>query len=251
MICNVYFSGRGTTKRYAEAMAEGTGKIAVSYDWRKQEERIPLTFSHDDLLLFSMPVYGGFIPRFTAELIPLLKGSSTPAVILAVYGNRDYDDALIQMRDLLEKQGFAVKAAGAVVAEHSIFPTVASGRPDDNDINEVKDFAAHAVRTIKEDGEPEIPGRKDWDSSAFKGTPFHPEADGRCTGCLTCVKACPVSAISKTDPRHTDAERCISCGACIISCPAGARGYWKKEYEEARASFESKCSIRRENIFWL
>ena len=88
-----------------------------------------------------MPVYGGFIPHICAERVSTLEGNHTPAVIAAVYGNRHYDDALVQMRDLLEKQGFIVIAAGAFLAEHSIFTTVAAGRPDEDDRAAMKEFA--------------------------------------------------------------------------------------------------------------
>ena len=45
------------------------------------------------------------------------------------------------MKDILTEQGFYVIAAGAFIAEHSVFPSVASGRPDDKDKAEMKAFA--------------------------------------------------------------------------------------------------------------
>ena len=62
-----------------------------------------------------MPVYGGFIPQVCAHMEKNLKGDYTPAVIAAVYGNRHYDDALLQMKDILTEQGFVVKIGRAHV----------------------------------------------------------------------------------------------------------------------------------------
>ncbi|GAB6060055.1 NADH-quinone oxidoreductase subunit NuoF [Desulfonatronum parangueonense] len=45
-----------------------------------------------------------------------------------------------------------------------------------------------------------------------------------CTGCMACVKVCPVEAISgtKKQPHHIDQQICIRCGACRQSCKFGA-----------------------------
>ena len=125
---NVYFSGKGTTKACADCIASEMGMEVKEHDWLTPaavQEKIQIPAG--EALLFSMPVYGGFIPHICAERVSTLGGNHTPAVIAAVYGNRHYDDALVQMRDLLEKQGFIVIAAGAFLAEHSIFTTVAGG----------------------------------------------------------------------------------------------------------------------------
>lgn len=104
-----------------------------SYNWINTPCNELLEIPKDDVLLFSMPVYGGVIPQLCAHMAENIKGDNTLAVIAAVYGNRHYDDALLQMKDLLTKQGFVVIAAGAFLAEHSIFPSVASERPDEKD----------------------------------------------------------------------------------------------------------------------
>lgn len=48
--------------------------------------------------------------------------------------------------------------------------------------------------------------------------------DGRtCTGCRTCVKRCPMDAITVTDRRAcVDDARCIGCGLCSTTCPENA-----------------------------
>ena len=49
---------------------------------------------------------------------------------VVLFGNRNYDDALIELRDLLQADGFGCIAAGAFVGEHSFSRTLGAGRPD-------------------------------------------------------------------------------------------------------------------------
>jgi len=86
-----------------------------------------------DLAIIGVPVYAGRVPEIAAHRLKEIKGAGTPAVVVAVYGNREFEDALVEMRDIAIAQGFEVVAAGAFIAEHS-FSTdelpIAAGRPD-------------------------------------------------------------------------------------------------------------------------
>lgn len=45
----------------------------------------------------------------------------------------------------------------------------------------------------------------------------------KCTGCESCVDACPLSAISMKDGvAVVDPETCGDCGACVDACPVQA-----------------------------
>lgn len=247
---NIYFSGKGTTKICAECIGAGLHLEEKSYDWRKQPCETRLEIPREDVLLFSMPVYGGFIPRMCAEMAVNLKGSQTPAIIAAVYGNRHYDDALLQMKDLLTAQGFWVIAAGAFLAEHSIFPAAAAGRPDEKDRAAMAAFSAECSRMLSDldqaqYGEIQVPGKAGYDAQSFKGVPFQPDGDKACNGCMACVDACPKKAIDSKHPCETDKELCISCGACISVCPTGARNYHGDAYQAAGAQFVERCSAYR------
>ena len=247
---NVYFSPKGTTKLCADCIADSLDLERSDYDWLTAKEPEKAEIPSEDVLLFSMPIYGGYIPKLCAERTAVLKGSRTPAIITAVYGNRHYDNALIQMKDLLEKQGFVVIAAGAFLAEHSIFPAVAAGRPDESDKAAMENFAQTcrgllAKREQWENREIELPGNPDYDASGFKGVPFKPDGDETCTGCGACVSVCPRGAISRENPRVTDETLCISCGACIRICPEKARDYHGEAYQLAGKGFAEKCAAYR------
>ena len=143
-----------------------------------------------------------------------------------------------------------VIAAGAFLAEHSVFPSVASGRPDARDKAAMEDFAAKCCsllkkKDIKEYGEIMLPGTPGYDGFSYEGVPFKPCGDEKRIGCGACVKICPQKAICAENPCQTDEERCIACGACIKACPTGARNYHSELYEQVRADFEKLCAEYR------
>ena len=254
---NIYFSAKGTTKLCAGYIGERLGMETKETNWLGQPGIEATELAADDVLLFTMPVYGGFIPKLCASMAENLKGNDTPAIIAAVYGNRHYDDALIQMKDILQARGFKVIAAGAFLAEHSIFPAVGAGRPDDNDKEAMADFAAECVKLLSardswKDGELNVPGKRDYDADSFRGVPIRPDGGKNCTGCGKCVKLCPTNAIDAEKPRKTDSGRCISCGACIKVCPEGARDYHGAIYKAAGMQFKKQCAeYRKPEVYYV
>ena len=60
---------------------------------------------------------------------------------MVCYGNRNFDDSLVELRDLLEADGFRTVAAGAFIGEHSFSTTLAAGRPDQTDLERAARFA--------------------------------------------------------------------------------------------------------------
>lgn len=44
-----------------------------------------------------------------------------------------------------------------------------------------------------------------------------------CTGCGTCVDACPSEAIAMVEGKAVvDPEKCVDCGLCVNECPVEA-----------------------------
>ena len=138
----IYYSPTGTSKRVAMAFAEGLDKAGASFPGTRQtdlttdfsEDPVPLG---DSLVVAAAPVYGGRLAETAVKRFSRLKGSGTPAVAIVLYGNRDYEDALVELQDLLEDAGFKVVAAAAFIGEHSYSRPampVAEGRPDSADI---------------------------------------------------------------------------------------------------------------------
>jgi flavodoxin len=142
----VYFSPTGSTRRIVEEIARGVGASEEHVDLTRPEAK---TRYFDDfgseLTIIGSPVYAGLVPVEAARRLRRLRASSTPAVTVVVYGNRAYDDALIELTDLAKERGFKSVAAGAFIAEHTFSTTevpVAMGRPDTLDLRRAREFGA-------------------------------------------------------------------------------------------------------------
>jgi flavodoxin len=141
----VYFSPTGTTKAVVWGIARGINHSNVELlditrpDARKQ----PLQISENELLVIAVPVYMGRVPALLIEWLQAIKGHNTPAVCVVVYGNRVYDDALLELNDIVKQCGCNPIAGAAYIGEHSFSnsetPT-AQGRPDASDLKHAELF---------------------------------------------------------------------------------------------------------------
>lgn len=250
---SIFFSPRGTTKRVARTIAQ---------DWpaRREQDLIysPLTqeleIPAEEPVLVCLPVYYGRIPALCRTMLRThLKGRGGPALAVVVYGNRAYDDALLELTDLLTECGFRVAGAAAFVARHSIYTRVAADRPDAGDRAVMAEFAARCRTRIQAGAwEPvEVPGDPDYRSREIPQTTVFPDCNDRCMKCYACFRACPTRAIPEEAPWQTDHTRCINCGACIFLCPTQARDHRGEKFQEKAKLFEEKCAPRREPEYFL
>ena len=247
---SIYFSPKGTTQATARAITaswEGVTERDLLTDPLREDLVLPA----EEPVLVALPVYAGRIPGLCREQLEArLQGGGGPAVAVVVYGNRAYDDALAELQDLLEARGLRVVAAGAFVAEHSIFSQVAAGRPDEADRAAMADFGRRCREVLSafQPGEPRAPltVKGSHDLKPAKAVPFHPECGEGCTRCGKCAALCPAGAIPAEKPWVTLDERCISCGSCIRICPVHVRSYQGAAYTAAAAGFAARCGARRE-----
>ena len=180
--------------------------------------------SDGDLLIVGVPSYAGKVPEMAVRSLRRFLGNNTPAIIVSVYGNRAYDDTLIELKDLMESHGFKFLSAAAVIAQHSIFPKIAEGRPNADDMEKLHEFASKSRELLIQ-----IPKMSAVSRLMVKGNrpyrdtkpiPLHPEGSkGKCISCHACVKMCPVGAITMKEPYKTNEKKCISCGRCVVVCP--------------------------------
>ena len=214
-----YFSPTGGTKKVSDIFAAAIGKDVVWHDLGDKQK--PTKQPQGELIVVAAPVFAGRIPSVVREKIKTLAGEGKQAVTIAVYGNRAYEDALLEMNDILKQAGFTVIAAAAFVAQHSIVPEVGAGRPDAEDIKEIRTFA-EAVKNSASAENIHVPGNRPYKPGMnVQVTPLSLPA---CTACGACAKICPTDAIANEDGNMaTDAAKCILCMACVHACPLNAR----------------------------
>lgn len=253
-ILQLTFSPTGGTERAAGL---------ITSEWGGPVERVDLTdpaadlsacrVGPGDLVLIAMPSYGGRVPALAAERLARVRGNAARCVLLCVYGNRAYEDTLVEMEDLAKASGFTVIAAVAAVAEHSILHQYAAGRPDTEDAARLRSFAGQILErvTAGATGErPKIPGNRPYKNRSGGGK-MVPKAGAACNGCGRCAESCPAGAISKGELRGADPQKCISCMRCVVNCPQGARGVNAAVLSAAALALKKACSQRKEAELFL
>lgn len=248
----IYFSPTEHTREMVQHIAEAFNRNAHLHDLTSYERgNLEYDFTKQDLVVVGAPVYGGRIPALAAERLQQIKGAQTPAIILVSYGNRAYEDALLELKNILEQNQFVIIGAAALIAEHSIVHEVGKDRPDDADWQEIDAF----VQQIKQKMEQglsrveHIPGNVPY--RTYNGIPLTPKGDHNCVKCGFCVRECPAGAIPAADPQKTDSKRCISCMRCVTYCPQQARSVNRLLLGMVSHKLRKKCSMRCKNEFFI
>lgn len=214
-----HFSPTGGTKKVADAIAAGFNTPVVEMDLTKEVSSA--TLDEKDALVVVLPVYAGRVPQISLEQLSALRGNSQKAVAVVVYGNREYEDALLETKNALEAGGFQVIAAAAFIAEHSIVRSIAAGRPDAEDEALCRQFAADVMAKADDAAPVQVPGNIPY--KELKPSAFHPAASESCVKCGACAQQCPVGAIPLDDPSQTNNDLCINCMRCVQVCPQQCR----------------------------
>lgn len=228
----IYFSPTHTSLKVANAIAEGmnlpmSNEIDLTYPIKDKDIIV-----NNQLTIIAVPTYAGRVAPIAMERIQKLKARETPAIIIVLYGNRDYEDALIELRDQVKAQGFIPVAGGAFIGEHSysteVMPT-AAGRPDESDTLIAKNFGKAVLQQLESFNHlNDIPALHVKGNFPYKEnkpkTPATPTTTYElCTQCQLCIEICPVEAIELKEEIVSDPETCIKCCACVKDCPNGAR----------------------------
>lgn len=241
----IHFSPTGNSRTVAQTMAAAIGEVKDTLDLTMEAEPEKICAA-EDFVIVAAPVYGGRVPQVAMERLARVRGTQTPCIVAVTFGNRDYDDALLELADWAAAHGFVVKGACAVVGRHT-FGEIATTRPDSADLAQCEDFARRALA-----GAPlaleTISGNRPYKEGG-KGGKFRPTTTEACTHCGLCVRSCPVQAIA--GDCCTIADTCISCFRCIRSCPVQAKECVSEDYKAFAPMFTQKLAAPQENKFFL
>ena len=150
-IHQITFSPTGGTRRVSESICKAFDvESYITELCTKQENLKYPDINVDDLVVISMPVYAGRVPALAVERLKGVKANGAKCVIVAVYGNRAYEDALIEMQDVATEIGFQVIAAVAAISEHSICRMYGAGRPDDGDAKVLASFGLDIINKLND-----------------------------------------------------------------------------------------------------
>lgn len=243
----IYFSPTGNTRRTLEVMAEAIGDNIDVIDLTCSEKIQKQQFDKDDFIIFGMPVYGGRIPIVAKQRLENIRGDNTPCLVVVTYGNRDYDDALLELSDFAKTHGFVVKGAAAVIGRHT-YGEIQIMRPDSSDFAQDREFAVAAMKKTENTQEFIVPGTFPYKDGGVGGK-FRPITSSNCTKCGICVKGCPVHAIDADCSTISDA--CLACFRCIRNCPIQAKNMDTEEYLKFADMFTQKLCERKENQYFI
>lgn len=278
----ICFSPTHTSRAIAGAVADGMARtrcgagatascpsIVRTLDLTLDRSDEPITLTSGETVVLGAPVYAGRVaPEAVRRLkrIQVAAGASIPAVVTVTYGNRDYEDALVELYDLALSLGLTPFAAGAFIGEHSYSTPgmpIAEGRPDSMDLADASIFGGECARKLESPGafapfhikgnrpykEPSRPASSPAaahpSGSGTAAVPTVPVTADGCPLCGECAAVCPTGAIvldSGSKKVLTDPSLCIRCCACVKACPAGMRTY----STPFAAFLHEHCSARRE-----
>jgi ferredoxin len=222
----IYFSPTRTTRKILEGIAQGIQVDTVEHVDLTSPEARTQEFEelHDELAIIGAPVYGGRIPNDAVQRLLRLEAQDTPAVLVVVYGNRAYEDALLELTNLAKEAGFRPVAGGAFIGEHSYDNVldngpapIADGRPDKEDLMKAMAFGQSIQKKVRdilvldEISPLRFPGNYPYKERGYPPRITPVTQDVLCSKCEECVAACPTAAITMRDTVVTDLDAFIAC----------------------------------------
>lgn len=245
-----YFSPTGGTRKVGLNVCEEIAASVKEINLGQKDCAIEQP-SHD-IIVVAAPVFGGRIPAVMADKLRNLDGNGKKAVSLVVYGNRAYEDALLELNHVLTKCGFQIVASGAFIAQHSIVPEVGQGRPDEQDIAEIRGFAKKVLDKLSDNVDSTITVPGNFPYKDGMKSPATPISLPTCTLCGACAEVCPTEAIfMENGTVATKTDHCILCMACTAACSQRARILPPPLQEKMGQVLGALKSVRRENEYFL
>ena len=280
-IWSIYFSPVGSTAKVANETAATLrglfGSDLCRYDFTlpKARESFP-ELNEKDLVIFATPTYAGRVPNVLLKYLKTIVGNGALAIPIVTFGNRNYDNSLIELRDILENAGFHTIAAIAASTQHSFSYELGKGRPDMMDLMEIRRFCTRVyngistsaglssgadrnddnllLSPVKVPGIPETYGGyyqpQDRNGVHIDIRKVTPKVSEACINCGYCVDVCPMGSIVPGDVTKMQGI-CIKCNACYKKCPQKARYFDDEGYLYHKEELEDLYKRRADNRFFM
>jgi ferredoxin len=248
----IYFSPTGNSKKYACEIAkrfhgEFNELNLTEYDSRRKKHY----FKSDELVIFSAPVYYGRLPIIENGIFENISGENTKSIFTVTYGNREFEDSLLELQNICEKRGFHGIGAGAFIGPHTFSEKIAQNRPDEEDYKIIDEFVDNIKLTKDVSNELKVSGNFPY--REINKMPFVPTCGKSCNECGICESVCPVKAIDKHAIKNTNKDLCVGCYACVKQCPENARGISAKEFDAMVNKLEENLTKvdKKPELFYL
>ena len=246
----IFFSPTKGTRNAIRTMASMIATSTTDVDLSSPSPTFP-SFSATDTVLVGAPVFGGRIPTTNAERLLQCQGNGALAISVVCYGNRAYEDALLELNNTLTKAGFTVIASAALITSHSMDRSFGVGRPDEGDNKRMAYFCHDVLNKITtgKHSTPVVPGNIPY--KEYIPAPVVPTPLNNCTQCGHCASVCPTQAIDYSNFLVPQPENCIRCVRCIDDCPENARSFPQAFLNKVHEMLSSKASTRQEPEFFI
>ncbi len=263
----IYYSPTGTTQKVVKEIGKNLGLNLLSEinlakeSFAKNESELLTAIDGDCLTIIGMPVYAGRLPLPVIEILQKLLSNESPVVLVVVFGNRAYEDSLLELKDIASNCGFKTIAAAAFIGEHSYSykeQPIAKDRPDSLDLEKCAQFA-HLITDklksswdIKNMPEVKIPGNYPYKERKIVPATVHPQTDNDlCTLCGICADSCPTNAITIQETVLVDGELCTLCCACVKNCPEDAITLNHPAISAIRDNLFINFATREEPVYFI
>lgn len=267
-VCGYYFSGTDTTKKICETIGKKMAYLLnlpfESYNFSLPSIRKEKISLDKKIIVFGTPVIAGRVPNLFVNYIKSLKSKNSIGIAVVLYGNRNYDDALIELRDLMMGIGIQVIGCGAFIGEHSFSNELAKGRPNDDDLECAEKFAVSLYEKVVENRLEmgkipkgmRYPYRKhyrprdrygNWIDIRKVKPITHKD---KCVDCKKCVRICPMEAIEYHDVSIVSGI-CMKCCGCVKKCPQNAKEFADEGFKYHKNELEYKYKKNKKNQVFL
>ena len=232
----IYFSGTGNTgyciKRFLEKLGETDRAFPI------EDAAAVAAIAEDNEIVFAYPVYYSNIPKIVRDYIvsnkPLWQGkrffiiatmglfsgdgAGASARLFKKYGAKIIGGLHLKMPDCIGDVGLLKKPPGEnreMIAQaarkiDSAAERFKKGRPPQEGLSVLHHIAG-------------LFGQRLWFYGKTKNYTQNPKIDpGKCIGCGTCEKLCPMSNIRVRDGKALSGNKCTMCYRCFSECPKQA-----------------------------